>query len=68
MMTWPMLELQEDLSISLFSKMDPISKIKLKESVMLSQVRDMILKTLIRFLSRLKQSQIKLLLLSRPMK
>jgi len=68
MMTWPMLELQEDLSISLFSKMDPISKIKLKESAMLSQVRDMILKTLIRFLSRLKQSQIKLLLLSRLMK
>ena len=68
MMTWPMLELQEDLSISLFSKMDPISKIKLKESAMPSQVRDMILKILIRFLSRLKQSQIKLLLLSRLMK
>lgn len=47
-----MLETQEDQSTLLYSKMDLILKKKLKESVMLSQVRDM------RFLSSLRFLQI----------
>lgn len=47
-----MLETQEDQSTLLYSKMDLILKRKLKESVMLSQVRDM------RFLSSLRFLQI----------
>lgn len=67
-MTWPTQELPEDQSILLSSKMVQILAIKLGEFVTRSQVKDLKSQTLALFLNISQQSQIKSLLLNRPMK